>query len=248
MTKHAKQLLANASHVFSSGSSADRLISYLRKQDDVSYIILSDEPNTTLLSERGKGRPRKQANIQMKYKYGNETTPAFVPQEAHDDAIRIREHLKIRDDQSILLAVAWVTDKEAKFAQKFPEVFFVDATSSTNVEKRELVLVCGKDSCNAGFTAMRIFVPSEKQWVYNWIYMDAIPKLLGKSTTLRNRLILTDGDRNNYTPLDQSIAVDNSSWCNSSHGLCEWHLLGQSWQRQVTPTIAKNEVVKKLCK
>ncbi len=99
-----------------------------------------------------------------------------MPQEAHDDAIRIRESLKLKDDQSILLAVVWVTGKEAKFAQKFPEVSFVDATSSTNVEKRELVLVCGKDSCNAGFTTMCIFVPFEKQWVYSWIYSDAIPK------------------------------------------------------------------------
>ena len=65
-------------------------------------------------------------------------TAACVPQEAHDDAIRIRDNLKIKDDQSILLAVAWVTDKEAKFAQKFSEVIFVDATSSTNVEKKRL--------------------------------------------------------------------------------------------------------------
>ena len=248
LTKHAKKLIADASGDASSGSSADRLIAYLRKQDDVSYIILSDEPTTTLISERGKGRPRKQANIQMKFKNTTEMTAACVPQEAHDDAIRIRDNLKIKDDQSILLAVAWVTDKEAKFAQKFPEFFFVDATSSTNVEKRELVLVCGKDSCNAGFTAMRIFVPSEKQWVYSWIYTDAIPKLLGRNTTERNRLVLTDGDRNNYTPFENSIALDDSCWYNSSHGLCEWHLLGQSWQKQVTPTIQKNEAVKQICK
>ena len=111
MTKHAKKLMAEASGDASNGSSADRLIAYLRKQDDVSYIILSDEPSTTLISERGKGRPRKQANLQMKYKNTTETTAACVPQEAHDDAIRIRESLKIKDDQSILLAVAWVTDK-----------------------------------------------------------------------------------------------------------------------------------------
>ena len=86
--------------------------------------------------------------------------------------------------------------------------------------------MCGKDSCNAGFTAMRIFVPSEKQWVYSWIYSYAIPKLLGINATGRNRLVLTDGDRNNYAPLENSIAADNSCWFNSSHGLCEWHLLG----------------------
>jgi hypothetical protein len=137
----------------------------------VSYIILSDEPSTILISERGKGRPRKQANIQMKYKNAAETTIACVPQEAHDDAIRIRESLKIKDDQSILLAVAWVTDKEAKFAQKFPKVFFVDATSSTNVEKRESVmlgsLLCTSlyllrnNGCIVGYTVMQ----SPNYWV-----------------------------------------------------------------------------------
>jgi hypothetical protein len=58
-------------------------------------------------------------------------------------------------------------------------------------------------------------------------------------------LVLTDGDRTNYTPFENSIALDNSCWYNSSHGLCEWHLLGQSWQNQVTPTIQN---VKQLCK
>ncbi len=96
LTKHAKKLMADVSGDASSGSSAYRLIAYLRKQDDVSYIILSDESSTTLISERGKGRPRKQANIQMKYKITTETTIACVPQEAHDDAIRIRESLKIK--------------------------------------------------------------------------------------------------------------------------------------------------------
>jgi hypothetical protein len=73
---------------------------------------------------------------------------------------------------------------------------------------------------------MCIFVPSEKQWVYSWIYTDAIPKLLGRNTAERNQLVLTDGDRNNYTPFENSIALDDFCWYNSSHGLREWHLLG----------------------
>jgi hypothetical protein len=145
---------------------------------------------------------------------------------AHEDTQRIRDSLKVSDDQCILLAVAWATDREKKFAQKFPEVFFVDATSSTNVEKRELVLVCGRDSNNSGFTAMRVFVPSEKQWVYNWLYNDAIPTLLGHVCISQNKLVLTDGDRNNYAPLENCISSPTSCWAMSSHRLCEWHLLG----------------------
>jgi hypothetical protein len=182
----------------------------------------------------------------MKSNTSTGTMPRNILLEGHTDVVNLRESLRVQDEQSILLGVAWVTHKQAKFAQKFPKVFFVNATSSTSVEKRELVLVCGKDSNNSGFTAMRVFVPSEKQWVYSWIYNDAIPNLLGKGV-VQKRLVLTDGDRNNYAPLESCIATNSSSWAQSFHGLCEWHLLGQSWQKQVTPTIQKDKVVKTIC-
>jgi len=246
ISKQAKKLMGNDDS--STGtSSADRLLAYLKKQSDVSYITLCDIPGSTLVSERGKGRPRKDVIITTQHNDLTNAAPANVPHAAHEDAQRIRDSLKVSDDQRILLAVAWATDREKKFAQKFPEVLFVDATSSTNVEKRELVLVCGKDSNNSGFTAMRVFVPSEKQWVYNWLYNDAIPTLLGHVCISQNKLVLTDGDRNNYGPLENCISSPTSCWATSSHGLCEWHLLGQSWQRHVMPTIQKMDSVKCIC-
>ena len=63
ISKQAKKLMGNDDS--STGtSSADRLLAYLKKQSDVSYITLCDIPGSTLVSERGKGRPEKMLVLQ----------------------------------------------------------------------------------------------------------------------------------------------------------------------------------------
>jgi hypothetical protein len=65
-----------------------------------------------------------------------------------------KRSLKLTDSQSLLLAVAWVTDEELLLLEMFPEVWFMDVTSGTNKEGRGLFLVAGKDSNNNGFTGV----------------------------------------------------------------------------------------------
>jgi len=61
-----------------------------------------------------------------------------------------------------LLAVDWISDNERRPVQCSLR-FFMDVTSQTNIEKRGLFIVAGKDSCARGFTATRIFLPSEQK-------------------------------------------------------------------------------------
>jgi len=96
-----------------------------------------------LIVATNKGRPSKLTGI---------LAQQFSPED-------IRKQLMLREDQSLLLAVCWVSDDERRLAEMFPEVLYMDVTSQTNNEKRPLFLVAGKDSCGKSFTAARIFLP-----------------------------------------------------------------------------------------
>ena len=89
----------------------------------------------------------------------------------------MKRNLKFSDDQSMFLAVAWVCDEGLRLLVMFPEVLFMDVTSGTNKEGRGLFLVAGKDSNNHAFTGVRVFLPSEQLWVFDWIFRECLPEL-----------------------------------------------------------------------
>ena len=161
------------------------------------------------------------------------------PKKCFDDNIipispvELRKQLKISESQKMLLAFAWSTVEEQRMANMFPEFIAFDVTSQTNKEKRDLFLAAGLDGNNKTFVPFHCFMPSGSQWVYQWIYDSAIPMLLGKSFTNRNKLALTDGDFCEYVPLEESIRC-NDYWKNSTHGLCEYHFLFQAWMKDVS--------------
>jgi hypothetical protein len=61
-----------------SSSSADRLLTFLRGTQGVSYIVLTDDGNGGLLAKRGKGRPRAPlaaVGVERNFDGVEETTP-----------------------------------------------------------------------------------------------------------------------------------------------------------------------------
>ena len=79
----------------------------------------------------------------------------------------------------------------------------MDVTAETNNEGRALFLVAGKDGNNCGFTAARIFPPSEQMWVFQWIFYYAVPTLFSSSVIQCNQLCVTDGNKQVYNSLNQ---------------------------------------------
>jgi hypothetical protein len=134
--------------------------------------------------------------------------------------------LKVDDGERVLLAVAWVSEDERRLFELFPEVTFWDSAQKTNCEKRPLFLACGKDSENHTFTYLRAFMPSECQWVFEWLYTKAMPILLGRESLKKTKLSLTDGDKNEYGPLKRQIVA--GTFASSQHGLCGFHLIDRS--------------------
>ncbi|MGH7955280.1 MAG: hypothetical protein ACREOZ_04900 [Gloeomargaritales cyanobacterium] len=190
-------------------------------------MMLTDEAGSGLCVTTSKGRPRRtRVSIEDE-----------LLQKSYQER-RIREELQLSDSQSLLLAVAWVTDSERRLINKHPEVLFMDVTAQTNKEKRGLFLVAGKDGNSKGFTGARIFLPSEQLWVFHWIFSHCLPSLLTEQVIAMNQLVITDGDSDAYIPL-RNLMQTRKIW-KGTHSLCEWHLLVQGWRRNVSKHITSH--------
>jgi hypothetical protein len=233
-----KQLVADLNK---SSSSADRLLSFLRNTKGVSYIVLTDDGNGGLLAKRGKGRPRaplSTVGVEQKSAADEVTLPvpsSYCSEQSNLEVSAMRKGMTLSENQKLLLMVCWVTDVELRLVQMYPEVFFMDVTAETNNEGRGLFLVAGKDGNNSGFTAARIFLPSEQMWVFQWIFDYALPTLFSPSVIQANHLCVTDGDKQVYHPLNQ-LQLRKEIW-RGNHQLCEFHLLVIAWRKKVLPFV-----------
>ena len=80
-------------------------------------------------------------------------------------------------------------------------------TGQTNNEKRQLLLLAGKDGLSKGFSGMRVFLPSEQKWIFSWFFNECIVQVLGFDLIRLNRIVITDGDPNMYIPLRAAQAT-----------------------------------------
>jgi len=185
---------------------------------EINYVALIHSSDEGYKLRLPKGRPSKQFDGMSNLSISD-----------------IREAMKIKDGQDILLAFASTTKKEAEMAKKFPEFFVMDVTEKTNVEKRGTFVVTGVDGNNKIFIALHCFMPNGFMETYDWIYDHAFPLLVGDNVIKHNQLVIADGEYELYDPL-VNLSQINSPWKGTKHILCEYHLLEQEWIKTVLPT------------
>ena len=119
---------------------------------------------------------------------GNGTTEKTTPVEVKknsdkltlgDVLVSVSKTHELKIDQKNLFAVAWCRNDERRLFEMFSEILLFDVTHKTNNEKRPLGIFAGIDQNMEAFTPLRIFMPSECQWVLYWIFASACPALLG---------------------------------------------------------------------
>jgi hypothetical protein len=207
-------------------SPAQHLIDYLRESPDISFILVTDHPESKLCSIRKQSaRGRAAATVGETTETMNETSlTGFDRSEAEEYAAGVRRSLKVADGKEILLAVAWITDQERRLVTLYPEVLASDVTEQTNREKRSLLVVAGLTSSLESFTVCRALLPSCARWVFHWFFSTAMPALVPKKARLRNVVNFTDGDELEYNAFITAIPT---SFPFSSHRLCAWHLINR---------------------
>jgi MULE transposase domain len=141
--------------------------------------------------------------------------------------------LKLPCNNQLLLCVAWVTDQQVNFLQKYPEVISIDTTFGTNAEKRPLARATALHADGRKtIPFFNCFMSSESSWQWDWIVSVAFPALIDRTTLSRVRLLLTDQDYKCYEQLDTSIKF--GCFPNAMHRLCHYHKIDFGF---VTPTM-----------
>ena len=97
-----------------------------------------------------------------------------------------------------------------------------DVTFGTNTESRPLGVSASIDFNVNVFTQFRVFMPSQCQWIFDWIIGTTMPSLLGKESLKRVQLFMSDGDAKIYNAFDkyQSVFMPHAL-----HQLCMYHLV-----------------------
>jgi len=228
-------------------SDSDRVFRYLQKKK-ASYIALfhsKSEQNCNNLSERplpdflwveAVENPGNSLSIPMECK---DCMDFSLLQYARDS----RAVTAATDDQDVLISVAWALPSAKRLFNAFPEVLFIDGTHKTNNEDRPLITMGVKDMDGKVQIVLRCWAPNERAWMFRWLFQSAVPTIFGREACQRIRLIITDGDSQEYTQLDDAIAA---VFVKARRRRCGWHIVAKGWDRHVRFHIGKTPTAQKL--
>ena len=85
-----------------------------------------------------------------------------------------------KDDTQILLALAVASDEKMCTVHMFPELIFMDVTSRTNKQKRDLFLMVVKDGNGETYVGNVTVIPSQQRWVFMKIYKTFFSIFMGR--------------------------------------------------------------------
>ena len=197
------------------------------KNDDgepcVSYVAITMDENLDLNVYKNRGRPKKSDKIKTSRQIKREFA-------------KLRKQMNYKKGTEILLALSLASDDMTRHVAMYPEVFYLDVTSNTNKQKRDLFLMIVKDANGHTFVGNVTIVPSGQRWVYAMIYKKIFIELYGEVTISRNRLALTDDDVAEWGPLDDCIA-SIKCWKNSQHMLCVFHAVTMQYFEKIHPKL-----------
>lgn len=162
------------------------------------------------------------------------------PDDVENEMVRLRSILDIERSDKMLLMLSVATDEMIRVGAMHPEVWFMDVTGGTNIEKKDLFVIAVRTTCGKTFPVNLTIVPSGKRFVYDWIYKVALLCLFGPVTMSRNRLALTDDDYAEHSAFDNAIGT-SGLLDNSLHMLCLFHALWMPYKEFVFPTLPKKK-------
>ena len=105
---------------------------------------------------------------------------------------------------------------------KYPDVLGLDVTYGKNNEKRPQFRVIGKNARNRNIPIVDAFLPSQQQYVFRWLFKDAVPTLFDKFALSCTQIIMTDQDLHMIQGLSHPLN-DLRLYGDVSRRLCKWH-------------------------
>ena len=122
---------------------------------NISHVSLVMSKDGDLIVYKNKGRPTKAQTESIKMN-GN----------LRHELAKLKKKMKYKDGTEILLALSIASDEMIRAFHMFPEVAYLDVTSNTNKEGRDLFLMVGKEADGSTFIANATIIPSQQRWVF----------------------------------------------------------------------------------
>ena len=124
----------------------------------------------------------------------------------------------------ILLAIAFVTGEGRKYHKKFPRVLGFDVKYGTNNEKRPMGRAVGRHNNKRNLPTMNCYLPSQQEYVFAWVFSEAIPYCLDKEALKRTSIIPTDDDQQEINALNNILSKSDCPYGQEARGRsCKWH-------------------------
>ena len=230
-------------------SAADRVLALLNSKPNVSFVALTGELNSGLitLKKRKKGfdnsitieeftkdihdgvdGPSEFAGRQ----FGAPESELKATTSAKSSNRReVPANLQLKNGQ-VLLALAWTTDEGKRKFDMYPEFISGDATEDTNSEERPFYTLLGKDNMNKSFAHTWCYMPSDSRWAYTWLFQEAVTSLHPGTACQRVQLIVTDACPQEFFAISTCIGKGNDMskvYPNAHHRWCGWHKVNRNF-------------------
>ena len=134
-----------------------------------------------------------------------------------------RKDMGLIDCQTVMLSFMWCLHFQREMFRQFPEVLYVDGTHATNKERMPLLTIGVRDREFKMNVILRAFIPNEKSWLFRWIFQCGIPTLMGTDACKKVKLIVTDGDSQEFTQLDAALKA--GIYGDAKRRRCGWHII-----------------------
>jgi hypothetical protein len=225
--------------VLSAESPAERLVQRLQESTNIIHRVytgsLDEAGSITLYSRKDRDREwhpeplNTESSSLSSHRPGNNDEvgtgqpPLSGPpsDNAKDAASRVIRALSLSAGQKVLLCCAWLNQKQLRYFEMYPTTLSFDVTFGTNAEKRPLARVTLITPSQKTVPVMNVFLPSQAEWVFQWIFQHALPSILPLAVRKRVFLAMTDQDHHCYS---QIVAAQRKQiFPNLTHRLCKWH-------------------------
>ena len=181
-----------------------------------------EQCNSSLLVSEIKGNSTSEAHEIMQ--------DFSLPQNENEDlqsfAQQYRSALGLKNQQHLMIAVAWVLKEEIQYFKMFPDVLQIDVTEDTDKERRPLLVVTIRTTTNRTIPVLHAFLPNQKAWSFRWVFSVVMPRLFGEDVLKNVKFILTDGDRQETSQVDVAIQL---FFPHANRLRCGWHIVDQGW-------------------
>ena len=82
-------------------------------------------------------------------------------------------------------------------------------------------------------------MPNQQSWMFRWIFSVVMPSFISKKLLDKVRIIISDGDSQFFTQIDNAI---RPYFKNSKCICCGWYLICKGWERHVDNASEFNNV------